>query len=313
MTPVTPKAKRVAKPATPQSAQVSPTTGLVTRARAKFILQQGDTPFAPEPVLSRRTSQRRTSRNNAPVTPPSSPSLTPPYNAARDFDMVDVQPQPFPQQRNARPRSPPEFGDPFAPVRYTSPNTPFVLTQEEVDQINRLPHLRFGDARAPSAAPSDIYRAPTPGYPAGWNTKDLASNYDSSQVLRDQLDAMTPEERASHHEARQFICLSRGTTPALSTWYAPTPQGAPLPLLPSPVIEAEEPPREPTSEPVRPPTPEPEPLRRARVPSTLGPVRENRRTSLRSYASHSALSMAARAPTTSPSRPRRTSAKYGPQ
>lgn len=321
MAPVTPKANRGTGPVTPQSAPVSPTTGLLTRSRARIILEKGEDPFASEPVQPRRrVSQRKASgRNDMPVTPPSSPSLTPPHQAAMDCDVAALQPQPFPRQA-----SPTESELYFAPAKYTFPKerTPLIISQEEVDQIARLPRLPTGfGARAASATPSTFssggppewyYRAPTPGFPVDWSAVNLpveAQDYNSSQILRDQLKVMTPEERASHHEYKQFVRgLSRGTTPALSTCYAPTPRGAPLPLLPSPIAEAEE--LTPEPEPVRPRIPKPEPLGPARMPSTLGPVRGDRKASLRSRASNTALSAATRLPPTPPSRPRRTSAKY---
>jgi hypothetical protein len=321
MAPVTPKTKRTTNPLTPQSVKVSPTTSLITRSRARLIIEQGEDPFAheEEPTLRHHTSQRW-SRNNIPVTPPSSPSA-PSREASANPGTLEVQPQPFPQQQRTRQGSPSYSETYFAPAQYAFPKerTPFAIHQEEVDEIARLARLPLSaqDAYTYSPGPSDptsdpsemYYRAPTPGVPIDWSTMGLSPCYSSSEVLRNQLKAMTPEERASHHEYRQYIRgISRGTTPALSTYYAPTPRGAPLPLLPSPIVEVEEPALE--AEPVRLPTPGPEPVRRARLPSSPGLVRSDRKASLRSYASHSALST--RPPTMS-SRPRRASAKYRPQ
>ena len=325
MAPVTPKSKcTTMKPPTPQSVQMSPTTGLVTRSRARLIIEQGEDPFAHEEPTPprRRVSQRRSSRNDIPVTPPASPTLAPSRQTTTISSALDVQPQPFPQLQQMRQVSPTYSQSYFAPAEYTFPKerTPFLLRQE--DQIARLSQLppsaqgAYAFSPGPSGLSDDpssemYYRAPTPGFPIDWSTVDLSPYYDSSQVLRDQLKTMTPEERASHHEYRQYIRgISRGTTPALSTCYAPTPRGAPLPLLPSPIVEVEEP--APEAEVARLPTPNPEPLRRARLESTPGPVRGERKTSLRSYASNSALSAGVRLPIIA-SRPRRTSAKYRPQ
>jgi hypothetical protein len=162
---------------------------------------------------------------------------------------ADTQPVPFPQQHSHQ-VVPSISGYGFAQAQYTFPKerTPFILSQEDVDQIAHLPQLppSFPDASASSSCPSDpnawssdaYSRAPTPGFPMDWSAVDRstnAPNYSGSQVLKDQLNAMTAEERASYFESRQYIWgISRGTTPALSSYYAPTPQWAHVSLLPSP-------------------------------------------------------------------------------